>query len=329
MTMIRARLHEQEIREAIGVPGEGELVVDGVAALDEEEDRSLYWFAAELPAAAREALAHRSECIVIAPAGSSAGELGGCRILEVSDPRAALAKVLLLVRTLGRQPPLVDAREVAPDAAISEHALVEGNVRIGEGVVIGPFCTVGPDVSVGPGSILHPGVRVYPRVSIGEESTIGANTVIGNDGYGFVRAADGNKVRMPQLAGVTIGSHVDIGALVVVEGGAIRTTIVEDHAKLADLVFLGHGVRVERNASITAGVVLAGSSVVGTEAWLGINTSVRDGRRVGAHALVGMDASVQEDLEDGAIARAPQPDVGRRPADDDLTGIGFGYGRKP
>jgi hypothetical protein len=93
--MIRARLLEQEIREAIGVPGEGELVVDGVAALDEEEDRSLYWFAAELRAGAREALARRSECIVIAPAGSSAGGLGGCRMLQVPDPRAALAKVLV------------------------------------------------------------------------------------------------------------------------------------------------------------------------------------------------------------------------------------------
>ena len=327
--MIRARLHEQEIREAIGVPGEGELVVEGVAALDEAEDRCLYWFATELPGAAREALARRSDCIVIAPSGSSDGELGGgCRILEVPDPREAIAKVLGLVRTLGRQPPLVDARDVASDAQISPKALVEGNVRIGEGVVIGPFCTVGPDVSIGRGSVLHPGVRVYPRVSIGEESTIGANTVIGNDGYGFVRDDAGNKVRMPQLAGVTIGSHVDIGALVAVEGGAIRETIIEDHAKLADLVFLGHGVRVERNASVTAGVVLAGSSVVGAEAWLGINTSVRDGRRVGSHALVGMDASVQEDLEDGAIARAPQPAVERRSADDDLTGIGFGYRRK-
>jgi UDP-3-O-[3-hydroxymyristoyl] glucosamine N-acyltransferase len=324
--LIRAHLHEQEIREAIGAPGEGELVVDGVAALDEAEDRCLYWFAAELPGAAREALARRSSCIVIAPKG--AGELGGCLVLEVPDPRAAIAKVLGLVRALGRQPPLVDARDVAPGAAISPHALVEGNVRIGDGVVIGPFCTVGPDVSIGRGSVLHPGVRVYPRVSIDEESTVGPNTVIGNDGYGFVRDDDGNKMRMPQLAGVTIGSHVDIGALVVVEGGAIRTTIIEDNAKLADLVFLGHGVRVERNAGITAGVVLAGSSVVGTDAWLGINTSVRDGRRVGAHALVGMDASVQEDLEDGAIARAPQPEVARRPADDDLTGIGFGYRRK-
>jgi UDP-3-O-[3-hydroxymyristoyl] glucosamine N-acyltransferase len=322
--MIRATLHEQEIREAVGVPGEGDFVVDGVAAFDEAEDRCLYWFAGNVP----DSMSSRSECIVIAPSGSSAGELGGCRILEVPDPRAGIAKVLALVRTLGRQAPLVDARDIAPDAEISAHAVVEGNVRIGEGVVIGPFCTIGPDVSIGRGSVLQAGVRVFPRVSIGEETTIDANTVIGHEGYGFVRDEAGDKTRIPQLAGVVIGSHVYVGALVAVECGAIKPTVIEDHAKIAHLTLVGHGARIERSASVTGGVILSGSSVVGTEAWVGVNASVRDGRRVGAHALVGMDASVQEDLEDGSIARAAQPAVERRPADDDLTGIGFGYRRK-
>jgi UDP-3-O-[3-hydroxymyristoyl] glucosamine N-acyltransferase len=324
--MIHATLNEHEIREAIDVPGEGNLVVEGVASLDEIEDHRLYWFAGELPDAAREALARRSDCIVIAPTGS--GELGWCRVLEVPDPRAAVAKVLGLIQTLGRQPPLVEARDVSPDAAVSSQAIVEGNVRIGEDVVIGPLCTVGPDVSIGRGTVLHPGVRVYPRVSIGEQSTIGANSVIGHEGYGFVRDDEGNKAPIPQLAGVVIGSHVDIAALVAVEGGAIKPTIIEDHVKIADLTLVGHGAHVERSASVTGGVILSGSAVVGEEAWLGVNTSVRDGRRVGSHALVGMDASVQEDLEDGAIARAPRPDVSERPADDDLDSIGFAYRRK-
>ncbi len=96
--------------------------------------------------------------------------------------------------------------------------------------------------------------------------------------------------------------------------------------ELAELV--GHGAHVQRSASVTGGVILSGSAVVGEEAWLGVNTSVRDGRRVGSHALVGMDASVQEDLKDGAIAHAPRPDVSERAADDDLDSIGFAYRRK-
>jgi acetyltransferase-like isoleucine patch superfamily enzyme len=53
-----------------------------------------------------------------------------------------------------------------------------------------------------------------------------------------------------------------------------------------------------------------------------MNSSIRQGRRVGSHALVGMDASIQQDLADNSIARAPRPDVQIR-KDDDHTAIGF------
>ena len=41
-----------------------------------------------------------------------------------------------------------------------------------------------------------------------------------------------------------------------------------------------------------------------------------------SRALVGMDVSVQQDLSDNTVARAPRPDVRIRP-DDDRTAIGF------
>jgi acetyltransferase-like isoleucine patch superfamily enzyme len=82
-------------------------------------------------------------------------------------------------------------------------------------------------------------------------------------------------------------------------------------------------VRIGRNASLTAHIILAGHSVIAAEAWVGVNASIGEGRRVGAHALVGMDVSVQTDLPDHTIARAPLPDVKPRPDDDDLLRIGF------
>ncbi len=98
---------------------------------------------------------------------------------------------------------------------------MEGNVEIGEGALVEPFCTVGPDVVIGRGSVIRSGARIYPRVSIGEESVIGANAVIGSEGFGFVRDEAGNKTRIPHLGGIIIGSHVEIGALSVVQYGTI------------------------------------------------------------------------------------------------------------
>ena len=156
---------------------------------------------------------------------------------------------------------------------------------------------------------------------------VGPNAVVGHYGLGFVRDESGTKTRMPHLAGTVIGSYVEIGALTHVQAGVITPTTVEDHAKIDNLVVIGHGSRVARGASVTAGVVMAGSSVVGEEAWVGINSSVRESRRVGSYALVGMDVSVQDDVPDDALARAPRPQVEGRPTDDDREAIGFAWRR--
>ncbi|HEV7767294.1 MAG TPA: hypothetical protein VGQ76_19995 [Thermoanaerobaculia bacterium] len=320
--MIRATLHEQEIRRTIGAPGDGDRVVDGVATLDTVEDRCLFFVNSRVvPDAVRDSLATWRGCIAIARKGFTLDS--DCVVIESIDPRAAISCVLGFIRAERRQPPLVTVRMIAPSAVVSPLAVIEGDVEIGDDVLIEPFCMIGPDVRIGRGSIIRSGVRLHPRVTIGEESVIHANSVIGHDGYGFVRDEKGNKTRMAHLGGVIIGAQVAIGPLASVAAGTIVPTIVEDYAKLGDYVCVGHNVRIGRNASLTAHIILGGHSVIAPEAWVGVNASIGEGRRVGAHALVGMDVSVQSDLPDHSIARAPRPDVKPRPDDDDLMGIGF------
>jgi UDP-3-O-[3-hydroxymyristoyl] glucosamine N-acyltransferase LpxD len=320
--MLRATLHETEIRRALGLAEEGHRVVDGLAPLPAEEDRCLYFVNKQLTDSVREALAKRRDCIVIVPKGSGAFESGDSVVLETENPRLAIAKVLRFIATERRQPPWVTERRIGPTAVISPLAVVHEQVEIGDGAIIEPFCVVDADVSIGPGSILRSGVRVHSRVAIGENSIVGANTVIGHEGYGFVRDELGNKTRIPHLGGVRIGSHVEIGSLVTVPSGTIAPTIIEDRAKIDDHVHVGHNVRVERSASVTAAVIIGGHAVIAEEAWVGVNSSIRDGQRVGARCLVGMDVSLQQDLADDHVARAPGPDVRIRPGDD-RSGIGF------
>jgi UDP-3-O-[3-hydroxymyristoyl] glucosamine N-acyltransferase len=320
--VIRATLHEQEIRRAIGAPGDGDRVVDGVATLDTVEDRCLLFVSSKVVSdAVRRSLAARRGCIVIARTGITLDN--DCVVIESSDPRAAIGRVLEFIRSEHRQAPLVTTRAISPSATISPLAVLEGNVEIGDGVLIEPFCVIGPDVRIGRGSIIRSGVRIFPRVSIGEECQIYPNCVIGNDSYAYVRNDQGNKTRMPHLGGLIIGSHVDIGACSTVYVGKIAATIIEDYAKIGDLVVVAHNTRIGRNAGLSASSVLSGSAVVEEDAWIGVNATIRDGLRVGAHALVGMDVSLQSDLPDKTIARAPRPDVKPRPEDDDLTAIGF------
>jgi UDP-3-O-[3-hydroxymyristoyl] glucosamine N-acyltransferase LpxD len=321
--LLRATLQEQEIRGLIGAPGDGERELDGVAPLNVHEDRCLYFISGTPPDDVREALARLSGCVVITRAGSNLqGALGDCTVLEAPDPKAAIAKVLAFIRDGHRQQALVAQNNVHSSAQISPRAFVEPPVDIGEGVVIEPFCVIGPDVKIGRGSVIRSGVRLFPRVRVGEESVVGVNTVIGQQGYGFVRDAEGNKTRIPHLGGVEIGSHVEIGVLVSVPSGTIAPTVIEDYAKVDELVHVSHNVRLGRNVSLTAGAITGGHAEIDDEAWIGMNATIRDGRRVGRNALVGMDASVQQDLPDNSIARAPRPAVEEH-RDSDPNAIGF------
>jgi UDP-3-O-[3-hydroxymyristoyl] glucosamine N-acyltransferase len=321
--VIHARITESEIRQLLSLAGDGDREVQGIATLDEAMDDCLYFVNMEVTAPLRERLAERRGCVVIARMGSAlSGEWRDCVVLESPDPRASIARVLGFIRAEGRQPPLVAERRVSPKARVSPLAVVEGNVEIEDGVVIEPFCMIETDVKIGRGTTIRSGVRLFSRVEIGEETIIGANTVIGHDGYGYVRNEEGNKEHIPHLGGVRIGSHVEISALTIVHAGVIIPTTVEDHAKVGEHNVVAHNCRIGRGASVTAGVVMGGRSVIGAEAWVGLNTTIRDGGRVGERALVGMDVSVQEDIPDGAVARAPRPEIQTR-TDIDPAAIGF------
>lgn len=93
------------------------------------------------------------------------------------------------------------------------------------------------------------------------------------------------------------------------QSATIGPTVNEDRVKIDDHVHVGHNARVARGVSLTAAVTIGGSAFIAEDAWVGINCSIRDGRRVGYRAFVGMDASVQQDLADNSVARAPRPDI--------------------
>src|SRR5262245_10142933 len=127
--VLRAKLHEQEIRRVIGVPGEGGLVIETLAPLGAEQERCLYFVNHDVTDAIRESLVAREDCIVIARRNSGlVGKLGACRVLEVPRPRAAIAKVLDFIRSENRQEPWVNAKTISQRAAISPLSVVEGNV---------------------------------------------------------------------------------------------------------------------------------------------------------------------------------------------------------
>lgn len=218
----------------------------------------------------------------------SVGYMDGKVLIYVDNPKRALATVgnAFFVE---RVEPVIH-----PTAVVSPEAI------IGDGVSVGAYAVVGR-VIVGRGTIISPLVRIYDNVTIGEDCFIKDGAVIGGAGFGFERDDNGNRFRFPQIGGVRIGNHVDIGANTCIDRGALSDTILDDYAKVDNLCHIAHNAHIGKNAVVVACAEVSGSCVVGEDGWVGPNACIRDQRNVGSNAMIGMGAVVVKNVGDNEI----------------------------
>ncbi len=161
-----------------------------------------------------------------------------------------------------------DAARIAKGVAIGPLAVIEAEVELGEGVGIGPGCIVRRGARIGAQTLLVARVTVAEGTVIGRRCLIHPGAVLGSDGFGFAHDG-GHWVRIPQLGRVVLGDDVDIGANTTIDRGALEDTVVEDGAKIDNLVQLGHNVHIGARAAIAGCVGIAGSTTIGKGCQLG------------------------------------------------------------
>ena len=105
--------------------------------------------------------------------------------------------------------------------------------------------------------------------------------VIGSDGFGFATRADGTHVKIPQTAPVIVEDDVEIGANTTIDRPAVGETRIRAGTKIDNLVQVGHGVILGRNALLAAQVGIAGSTRLGDAVVLGGQVGV------GGHLAIG------------------------------------------
>lgn len=180
-------------------------------------------------------------------------------------------------------------------AEIHPTAIIDPEAIIGENVYIGPYCIIGKAV-IGNGTSLAANVKIYDNVKIGRNCYIKEGAVIGGAGFGYVIDEHGNRVRFPHIGSVIIGNNVDIGSNSCIDRGALSDTIIEDYVKIANLCQIAHNVKIGQNSMIVACSQISGSCQIGKNVWIGPNVTVRDWRKVGDNAFIGIGATVVCDI---------------------------------
>jgi UDP-3-O-[3-hydroxymyristoyl] glucosamine N-acyltransferase len=248
------------------------------------------------------ALAATRASAVILPEGPSAP----CAVVRSAEPYLAFARAVALF-----------APDERPPAGVHAMTAVSADARLGADVAIGPFVAVGAGASIGDRTIVYPNVTIGPGVQIGEDCVVHANVsirervvigrrvvlqdgvVLGGDGYGFVRRSDGTHEKIPQVAAVVIEDDVEIGANTTVDRPAVGETRIKAGAKIDNLVQVGHGVTIGRNALMAAQVGISGSTSIGDDVIFGGQVGVGGHLTIGKGAIAVGQSGVTNSLEPG------------------------------
>lgn len=216
--------------------------------------------------------------------GSEDADASPVPVLISDNPRLSLARVAGLFEKelqgtlpvdLGSHPSLVKGKncQIHPSVSIGPNCVLGEDVSLAAGVVIGAGSVIGTGSSIGENTVLKPKVVLYERVHIGKNTVIHSGTVIGCDGFGYA-FQDGSWIRMPHLAGVTIGDCVEIGANCDIDRGFIEDTRIGNGTIIGSLVVIGHNVVIGEACAIAGCTAIAGSTHIGSHCIFGGGVSI-------------------------------------------------------
>ena len=287
------KLQDIAVRLECRLEGDGEIEINRLAAIETAQAGELTFFANPRYAAALRST--RAAAVILA----EDAEAAPCSMLRTDVPYLAFARAVELF-----------ADTVTVQSGVDRASWVASDVRLGEGVSVGPFVSIGSATSVGPRTVIHSNVCIGPSVTIGADCVVHSQVavrerveigdrvvlqnaaVIGSDGFGFARRPDGTHQKIPQTGDLVIEDDVEIGAHVSIDRPALGETRIKAGAKIDNLVQVGHGVKIGRNALLAAQVGIAGSTVIEDDVVLagqvGVNGHVTIGKGTRATGQTGI-----------------------------------------
>ena len=257
-------LGELAVRFGCELRGDPAATVDSVAALSQAGPRSVTFLAN--PKYVDQLSGTRAGAVILD--AKSAGD-ATVPVLVAANPHATFARVATLLHPdPPRRPGVHPNATVEAGASVDPTSEIAAQVFVGECARIGARCFIGPGSVIERDAVIGEDCRFLARVFVGHGVVFGKRcvvqpgAVIGGDGFGFAPEKR-TWVKVPQLGGVNVGDDVEIGANTTIDRGALDDTVIEEGAKLDNLIMIAHNVRIGAHSALAACVAIAGSSVVG------------------------------------------------------------------
>ena len=176
-------------------------------------------------------------------------------------------------------------------AKIHPTAIVEAGAQLHESVEVGAYTLIGPHVTIGAGTTVGPHCVLEGHTTIGRDNRIFQFNSIG--------AANQDKKYAGEPTTLVIGDRNTIREFCTLNVGTVQdrgeTTIGNDNWIMA-YCHVAHDVQIGNQVVMANNATLAGHVVVEDWATVGGLTGVLQRMRIGAHAMVGFQAHVAQDV---------------------------------
>lgn len=284
-------------RFELEIVGDGDVVVDGVCALDPGRKRGLGF--AET-ARHRDRVAASRASLVIVP--RELADIDKPALLISDTPRLSFARVAAVFDRPGPAPGIAESAivavtaRVAASASVGANAVIGERTLLGEGVVIGAGSVIDDDVDIGTGTEVGTCVAIRANTTIGARVRIGSGAVLGERGFGLVPGPAGLEP-VPQLGGVRIADDVEIGANSTIDRGAIDDTVVRTGAKIDNQVHIAHNCLIGEHTVIAGCTGIAGSTTIGARCMIGGGVGIGDHVTIADGVIITAASQVPKDID--------------------------------
>lgn len=247
--------------------------------------------------------------------GSEDVEHSPASVLITENPRLSLARVASLFEAKTKTPVLPGIHpsvvlgkncKIHPTVSIAPNCVLGDEVELAEGVVLGAGTVIGSFSRLLDNTILKAKVVLYEKVNIGKNTVVHSGTVIGCDGFGYA-FQEGSWIRMPHLAGVSIGDSVEIGANCEIDRGFIEDTRIGNGVIIGSLVVVGHNVTIGDNCAIAGCSGIAGSTSIGKNCMFGGGVSIAGHLKITDNVHLTATASIHQSINTPGVYSSGVP----------------------
>lgn len=173
---------------------------------------------------------------------------------------------------------------------ISKYAYVDPKAKIGNNVEVMPFAFIGEDVEIGDDCVIMPYAGVLKGTTIGKGNRIHGHAILGVDPQDFnytgeeslLIVGDNNEIRENVV--IARGTHAD---------GATR---IGNNNNIMEKVHICHDADIHNNTVIGIASIVAGNTMIESEAILSNLVVLHEGNRIGRLSLIQSGCRVQKDV---------------------------------